>query len=90
VDTRDHPNIRKPAYATPINKWHIPRKVQKARPTFAKILSEKSEKINKQLKNYFNPLAEPNDDSEHPMPDATEQNWKVLSIHIIHLSLSYP
>jgi hypothetical protein len=66
-----HPTIQKPAYATPINKWHHPRKVQKAKPTAAKKLNDKNEKsvnINKQLTNF-----QSNDDSEHPKPDATAQ-----------------
>jgi hypothetical protein len=73
VDTPTTSAIRKPTYATPINRWHQPKRVAKGRPTVVKKLNDNSDKVTKQLNNFFQPLAENNDDSEHPMTDAIEQ-----------------
>jgi hypothetical protein len=73
MDTPTQSAIRKPAYATPVNKWYQPKKSLKSKHKLGKKISDKNEKVNKQLTNFFAPLEDKTDECEHPMMDATDQ-----------------
>jgi hypothetical protein len=74
IDTPSPASPKKTSLATPIHKWHHPRRVTKARTTpVVKKLTDKSDRLNRSLTNFFNPLADTHEDSENQMEDDSIQ-----------------